>query len=330
MKKKEDRDNTVNDRHLVCTSCNSIKIIQDPNSGESFCSSCGMVINATTLDLGPEWRGFTPEERTRKRRTGGPISDVYYDKGLSTTFDPKDMRGGTTEQRQKMWRLKKWDALTKLNNSSYRNLSDALSELNILAETLHLPKHIIEEAANIYRKALEKDLIRGRTITGFVAASLYAACRKFEIPRSLKKISEVSPESIKTISRTYRFLLQELDIQMPIDHPMKYVPRIASKIGISRDTERLTIRILRKARKEKVLIGKDPRGMAAAALYMACKLMGDKATQKLVAESAETSEVTLRNRLRDLEMLFGDKEHPKKYDTTLFTELLSETPLPNW
>jgi transcription initiation factor TFIIB len=324
----EDIDNTYKGRDLVCPSCSSRQIIHDPNSGENFCSGCGMVINAMIIDMGPEWRGFTHEERTRRSRTGGPISDIYYDRGLSTTFDPKDMRGGTSEQKQKMWRLKKWDSRTKLNNNSYRNLSDALSEMNMLVENLHLPSHIMEEAVNIYRKALEKDLIRGRTIAGFVAASLYAACRKCEIPRSLKRISEASPESMKTISRTYRFLLQELDIQMPIDHPMKYVPRIASKIGISRDTERLTVRILRKAREEKVLIGKDPRGMAAAALYMACKHTGDKATQKLVAECAGTSEVTLRNRLRDLEKLVGKDKHPDIYETNLHTELTSETTLP--
>jgi transcription initiation factor TFIIB len=266
------------------------------------------VIDEATFDRGPEWRAFTPEEKMSKRRTGAPISSIYYDKGLSTTFSPKDMRGGTSEERQRMWRLKKWDTRTKMDMTSARNLSDALTEMDRMAETLHLPSGVKEHAATIYRKALDKDLIRGRTIAGFVAASIYAACRQARLPRSLKEVSKASVHDIKTVSRTYRLLIKELDIRMPIDYPMKFVPRIASKVEVSIDTDRLTVEILRRAREEKTLTGKDPRGMAAAALYMACKHNKEGCTQREVSEAAGTSEVTLRNRLRDLEELFGEKE----------------------
>jgi transcription initiation factor TFIIB len=207
-----------------------------------------------------------------------------------------------------MWRLKKWDTRTKLDLTSARNLSDALTDLDRLAETLHLPDGIKEQAATTYRKALDKGLIRGRTIADFVAASLYAACRDSKIPRSLKEIANVSTQDMKSISRTYRLILKELDLRMPIDYPMKFVPRIASQVGVKHETERLTVEILRKAREEKALTGKDPRGMAAAALYMAIKVVSDKGTQREIAEAAGTSEVTLRNRLRDLEKLFEETD----------------------
>ncbi|MFP3952263.1 MAG: transcription initiation factor IIB [Candidatus Bathyarchaeia archaeon] len=293
---------------LICPNCGSDRIVHDSDSGESICANCGMVIEDVSVDRGPEWRAFTPEERMSKRRTGAPISNVYYDRGISTTFTPKDMRGGTSEQRQRMWRLKKWDTRTKLDETSARNLSEALTEMDRLAENLHLPSGIKEQAARIYRQALEKDLIRGRTISGFVAASIYAACRQAKIPRSLKEVSEASTQDMKTVSRTYRLLLRELDIKMPIDYPMKFVPRISSKVEVSRDTDRLTVEILRIAREEKTLTGKDPRGMAAAALYMACKHNKEGCTQREVSEAAGTSEVTLRNRLRDLEELFKETD----------------------
>lgn len=305
---EEENEQREEEPKLVCPNCGSNRIIHDPESGESICANCGMVIEDVSVDRGPEWRAFTPEERMSKRRTGAPISNVYYDRGISTTFTPKDMRGGTTEQRQRMWRLKKWDTRTKLDETSARNLSDALTEMDRLAENLHLPSGIKEQAAKIYRQALEKDLIRGRTISGFVAASLYAACRQAKIPRSLKEVSEASTQDMKTVSRTYRLLLRELDIKMPIDYPMKFVPRISSRVEVSRDTDRLTVEILRRAREEKTLTGKDPRGMAAAALYMACKHNNEGCTQRVVSEAAGTSEVTLRNRLRDLEELFNESD----------------------
>jgi transcription initiation factor TFIIB len=288
---------------LTCPNCGSERIIHDTDSGETVCGNCGTVLEDVSMDRGPEWRGFTPEERIRKRRTGAPLSEVYYDRGLSTSFSPRDVKGLTGEERQRMWRLKKWDTRAKLDETKMRNLSNALTEMDRLAENLHIPAGVKESAAKIYRKALEKDLIRGRTISGFVAASLYAACRRAKVPRSLKAISEASTQDIKTISRTYRLLLQELDIRMPIDYPMKFVPKIASEMEVSRDTDRLTVEILRKAREEKVLTGKDPRGMAAAALYMACKHNNERCTQREVSAAAGTSEVTLRNRLRDLEDL---------------------------
>jgi transcription initiation factor TFIIB len=289
----------------VCSQCGYPELIYDPDTAEMICGRCGIVVSDVTVDRGPEWRGFTPEERISKRRTGAPISNMYYDKGLSTSFSPKDVKGLKGEDRKRMWRMKKWDTSVKLDETMMRNLSNALTELDQLADTLHVPEGIKEQAATLYRKALEKDLIRGRTITGFVAASLYAACRSAKVPRSLKAVAEASTQDIKTISRTYRLLLQELDVKMPIDYPMKFVPKIASQVKVRRDTERVTQEILSRAREEKVLTGKDPRGMAAAALYMACKTTDDKGTQREIAEAAGTSEVTLRNRLRDLEKLFG-------------------------
>jgi len=196
----------------------------------------------------------------------------------------------------------------KLDASGMRNLSRAMNELNRLADRLHLPQSIKEEAAVVYREALKRDLIKGRTISGFVVASVYAACRKAKIPRSLQEVSDASIEDKKDVARTYRYLIRELNLKLPVDYPMKFVPKIAAELDVSREADELSIRILREAKERRVLAGRDPRGMAAAALYMACKASDERVTQKDIAEVADTTEVTLRNRLRDLEEMVAQTD----------------------
>lgn len=292
---------------VECPNCGSSDHVEDPETRERICKNCGYIISEYALDRGPEWRAFTPEERERKKRTGSPLSNVYYDRGLSTTFDPRDTKG-TSEETQRMWRLKRRDTRTKLSETGARNLKTALKEMARMADALHVPRGVKEEAIDIYRQTLEEDMIVGQTIDGFVAASLYAACRRTKIPRSLKEVADLSTQDLKTVSRIYRQILRELDMRMPIDYPMKFVPRIANKVKVTPRTDQLTVEILREARQEKALAGKDPRGMAAAALYMACKHNQEGCTQREVSEAAGTSEVTLRNRLRDLEEIFMEED----------------------
>jgi transcription initiation factor TFIIB len=226
---------------------------------------------------------------------------------MSTLFNGnRDAKGQklTDETRVTMHRLRRHDNRSKFNETWRRNLGIAMAELDRMSTLLHIPKNIKEEAATLYRKALKKDLIRGRSIDAFVAASIYSACRMNEIPRLLREISYASKREHSEIARTYRMLLKELRLKMPINTPMKFVPSIAAKLKIRRDTEQKAIQLLDEAGKRKGLSGKDPRGVAAAALYMACNLNGEKKIQKDIASAAGTTEVTLRNRLRGLEALF--------------------------
>jgi transcription initiation factor TFIIB len=231
------------------------------------------------------------------------LTNTLFDKGLSTVFNgDRDANGHKLNDatRIMMYRLRRYDNRSKFNETWRRNLSIAMAELDRMSAILHIPQNIKEQAATIYRKALRKDLIRGRSIDAFVAASIYAACRRSEIPRPLKEITKASLRQHSEVSRTYRMLLKELGIKMPIDTPMKFVPNIASKLNINRTTEQKAIQILRDASKKRGLTGKDPRGLAAAALYMACNQNGEKKIQKDIAIAAGTTEVTLRNRLRGI------------------------------
>lgn len=300
MKMKEDT--------RKCPKCSGTNIISDPENGERICGSCGLVIEEDPIDMGPEWRAFTVDERNSRSRTGIGASLTLYDKGLSTVFrGDRDATGRklTSEARLKMDRLRRYDNRSKFDETWRRNLSIAMAELDRISVLLHIPSNVKEQAAHIYRKALKFDLIRGRSIDAFVAACLYAACRAAEVPRPIKKVSEASTRDHSEVARTYRLLIRELKIRMPVDEPIKFVPSIAAKLELRLDTEQKAINILRTAKVRQGLSGKDPRGLAAAALYMACLENNDKRIQKEVAQAAGTTEVTLRNRLRGLEESIG-------------------------
>jgi transcription initiation factor TFIIB len=159
---------------------------------------------------------------------------------------------------------------------------------------------IREKAAIIYRKALDKGLVRGRSISSITAAALYASCRKSGTSRTLREIAEASLVSKKDVARCYRMLLNELDFNMPIANPLTYVSKIAEKNGISGKTQGVAIAILGEAKLKRFSAGKDPMGMAAAAIYIACLQQNEKITQKDIAEVAGVTEVTVRNRYKEL------------------------------
>ncbi|KYH36078.1 MAG: transcription initiation factor TFIIIB, Brf1 subunit/transcription initiation factor TFIIB [Candidatus Bathyarchaeota archaeon B24] len=293
----------------ACPECGSSNIIMDYSKGELICGDCGLVISSHVMDRGPEWRAFTQEEREERTRVGIPISYSVHDKGLSTVITRvnRDAFGRELplDTRLRMLRLRKWQIRSRVHSSIERNLSQAMAELDRLSDKLNIPPPVKERAALIYRKALDKGLVRGRSIAAIAAASLYAACRQTETPRTLKEVAEVSIISKKDIARCYRLLLKELDLRMPIADPVKCVSKIASKVGIGEKCQQIAIDILRKAQEVKAASGKDPMGLAAAALYIACTMEKERKTQKEIAEAANVTEVTIRNRYNGLKKALG-------------------------
>ena len=291
---------------MNCSNCGNDHIISDFDSGEEICASCGLVISSNQINTGPEWRAFNVQESKSRSRTGLGLSYSLYDKGLSTVFrGDKDAHGNqlNDETRMMMSRLRRYDNRSKFDETWRRNLSIAMAELDRMSTVLHIPPTLKEKSAVLYRKTLKKDLIRGRSIDAFVAACIYAACRMSEVPRPLKDITKASTRDHSEVARTYRLLIREMGLKMPLDSPLKFIPGIASKLKVGRNTEQMAIDILRRAQKRNGLSGKDPRGLAAAALYMASNENGEKRIQKAVALAAGTTEVTLRNRLRGIQVI---------------------------
>ncbi|HKM59278.1 MAG TPA: transcription initiation factor IIB [Candidatus Bathyarchaeia archaeon] len=294
--------------HLAdkCPECTSNNLIHDCGTGETICGDCGLVLYEQMLDKGPEWRAFTQEEKTSRSRVGMPTSYSVHDKGLSTAISQVDRdafgRKLPLSTRLQMWRLRKWQIRSRVHSSIDRNLAQAMSELERLSSKVSIPRSTKEKSAIIYRKALDKGLVRGRSINSIMAASIYVACRKSGASRSLHEIAEASLVDEKDVARCYRLLLQELDCHMPLADPLTYVSKIAEKNGISGKTQGAAITILAEARRKRFSAGKDPMGLAAAALYIACLQNDEKITQKEVAEAAGVTEVTVRNRYKLLRM----------------------------
>ncbi len=291
-----------------CPECGGTKLIKDEESGEVICGECGLVIAEETLSARPEWRAFSSDERTARGRVGPPISSSLYDKGLSTTIQVgRDASGRALrpETRYRMMRLRKWNIRSRMRSTFERNLLQAMNELEVISDRLQIPPSVQETAAVTYRKALRKDLVRGRSIPAIVAASVLYACRVSNTPRSLKEVADASGRSWKEVARCYRLLLRELTLNMPIDDPIHFVSKIGSRAGLSQKTQTKAVEVLRQATAKKVTVGKAPIGVAAAALYIASQMVGEKITQKELASAANITEVTVRNRYKGLSREMG-------------------------
>ena len=284
-------------------------LIEDGHTGELTCGNCGFVVSERAIDQGPEWRNFSDEKGQDKARTGTPTSITYRDMGLSTMIGKSNRdasgRSFDSPMRSSIDRLRKWDNRSPAFGNQERNLSIALRELDKMGDKLGVSQAVKERAAYIYRKALERGLLRGRSIIGISAAALYAAMRDTETPRTLKDIAAVNNLNKKAVARDYRILLREMDMTMPVADAARSVNRIASKVGFSERVARKAIEIVRITEEKEISAGKSPMGLAAASLYLAGVIEGQVKTQKEIAEAAGVTEVTVRNRYKGLRADLG-------------------------
>ena len=287
-----------------CPECGSLHVVQDYERGELVCEECGLVIDDSYIDQGPEWRAFDSEQRERRARTGPPIDYTSTDKGLSTVIGwrNKDVHGKSipTRNRAQLYRLRKWQRRIRFGGVSERSITSALSELNKVSSSMTLPRNVREVAAMIYKKAAEKNLIRGRSMEAMAAATIYAACRQCGMPHTLDEISVASGVNRKEIWRTYRFLSRELALKLMPTSSQDYVERFCSLLSLSVDTKTKALEILRQAEEKELTSGRGPTGVAAAAIYIASVICGERRTQREIADVAGVTEVTIRNRYKEL------------------------------
>ena len=297
------------DEITVCPECKGKHIIRDPYRGELVCADCGLVIDEDIIDYGPDWRSFDKEEYNKKAHTGSPISHLIHDGGLTTEISSqnRDFYGKplSNKTRAQIYRLRKWQRRIRIRNSTERNIAEAFSQLMRISSTMNLPRNVRETAAMIYKKAAEMDLIRGRTIDGILAAAIYAACRQCHAPRTFDEISRVINISRRNIGRNYRFLARELKLHILPASPIDYLTRFGGKLKLSSEVQTKAKEIIDQAEHEKLTIGQNPIGIVAASLYMASVLCGDKKTQREVAEKIGITEVTIRNKYKQLSEKLG-------------------------
>lgn len=284
------------DVQSTCPFCGSTEILIDVTRSEKVCRKCGVVLEENIIDS--TVRGTARDKDGNSLgQNGAPSNIAVHDGGITTTFNIKE---GNVKDRAKWIRIKRMHNQSRVIGSREKNFARAFSELALISSNLSLAKNVRDESASIYRKAVTKGLVRGRSINKLLVATIYIACRECRVPRTLDEMNEVTGVDKKTIAKNYRFLSRELGLNLPIISPNDYVPRFASKLGLSSEVVVKSMGIIDQAKELGLTSGKDPASIAAATLYASSILLGERRTQTEIARSLGVTEVTIRNRFKEL------------------------------
>ena len=295
---------------IKCPSCGSDAVIYDKTTGELVCQKCGYVIESDTIDYGREWRSFEDERDEGKGRMGSPLSYAKYDKGTSTVIGKaSESIKLSNANRRTFYKLRKWQP--RISTAYERNLKFALTELRHASNRLHVSNIIQEEAAKMYREAITRRLVGGRSMESVIAGALYAAARKHNRPITLDEISDTFEVERKEVGKAYRLLCRELGIKILPTSPSDYIYKFASELGVSNKTVSDAVKLLKEAEDKGLTSGKGPMGIAAAVLYVATLINKEKKTQRDAAKAAGITEVTIRNRYKELYKVLNLKERFK-------------------
>ena len=299
-----------------CPSCGNI-LIGDLYAGEVLCPSCGLVVLEQIEDIGPEWKAIDPEDKANRVRVGPPRTISLHDYGLSTDIssDMKDSQGQylKPDTRTQYYNLQKWQRRIRISPSE-RSLSNSLAKINEVSQIMNLPKNVSETAARIYRESARMKVARNKSISGMTAASIYIACRKCGVSRTLKDVSRSTRLDKRTVAKYYRILIKNVEKEyIPLPPIHKYISKLVNISKIDPKVERLALQLASKTNESSFLIGKSPAGLAAAYIYISSVLLGSEMNQKEVADIAEVTEVTIRNRCREILNNYSIKQilHPK-------------------
>jgi transcription initiation factor TFIIB len=288
--------NSADDK--TCSICKNALTIFDVETGEVICNNCGMVVSENCIS------NYSSISTTSRATTDMATSLAPHNIGLSTLIGRtnRDANGNRidTSAYSKMRRLRTWDLRMQCHTSVEKSFIIASNKLNRLKDELNLSDVVIKKSVHNYRKAQERKLIRGRTISAILAACVCIACRELEVPKTLKEVAEASYVSEKVLSKSYRLLKFELDIAIPLIDPIRCVAKIANKVNVNEKIKRNAIIIMKNIIDKEISASKDPMGLAGAALYMSCIKRGEAKTQAEIASAAGITEVTLRNRFYDM------------------------------
>ena len=297
---QESKTNSTN----VCPNCGK-SLIGDVYKGEVVCPSCGFVVLEQLMDHGPEWKAIVePGDKAKRVRVGAPRTIALHDFGLSTMIgsDMKDSQGQYLDgkARNQSYKLRKWQNRVRTTPAE-RSLSGVLFKITEVSKNLNLPRNVLETAAQIYRDCVRLKVSRSKSIIGMTAASVYLACRKCDVGRSIKDVAEAAHTDQRTVAKYYRLVLKEVETDyVPPPSIWKYISKLVNMAKINPRVERLALLIARKTNDSRISSGKAPAGLAAAYVYISSVMLGVHIPQREIADIAEVTEITIRNRCREI------------------------------
>ena len=297
--------NKVNEENLGCNDCKNENVVYDHGTGEKICSGCGIVLGVEREHVDPL---LDTNTNLGNMNVGTPSSLAHHDKNLSTmiSYSNVDADGVaiSIEQRSAIQRMRRWNKISNNNRSYHRNLKNAFAVLIRIKDKLSLSNTIVEKSAYYYRKILDQNLIKGRSIKGFVVACVYVSCREMNIPRTIEEVAEIADTDKIFAGKCYRLLVRKLKIRLPSIDSSSHLARIANNAAISERTFRHAIQMMSMIKDDPVSFGKDPCAIAVAVLYGACLEKGEKTSQSRISLAGNVSVVTLRKRFLDIKKIF--------------------------
>ncbi|MCA9813146.1 MAG: transcription factor IIB [Nitrosarchaeum sp.] len=293
-----------------CPECQS-SLIDDVQNGEIICSGCGVVVADQIADYGPETKSSTLEDKMRLARATGQTTYSQHDLGIATeiSISSKDFSGKTInhEVANQMHNLRKWQQRVRVSSPRERRLANVLAKIGEACDGINLSKNVLETASMIYRNLDGYIDVKGKSIASITAATIYMACKQCDVVRSLEEICRgvCAPRDVKTktklAARYYRTMVMEMGhLTAPIVTMDKYISKIANMTHTEVRVERLALEIAEKTKGNNIADGKTPNGIAAAYLYVASVLLGQNVLQRDVSSVAGVTEVTIRNRCKEI------------------------------
>jgi transcription initiation factor TFIIB len=293
-------ENYSNDYDVKCQldTCKTYPAITDSERGEIICGGCGLILLQNMADASYQNNGYTSEDFMKLARTGPATSLTMYDRGLSTVIGTnKDSSGKTLSSKTKYEfnRLRTWDQRSKSRKTA--SFSKAFTLLHGMKTKLGISNNVVEDAAYIYRKVVGAKLTRGRTMASLISASLYAACRENNIPRTLDDISGAGNVERRILSRDLRTIIKKLGLNLNQYDTSSFISKISNNLNLKEKTKRDAFEILKRCEEKQITAGKHPVAQAAASLYISCIMNGEKISQKKFSVESGVSDVTIRNRV---------------------------------
>ncbi len=288
-----------------CPECGWDRTVTDYDRGEKVCARCGCIIENNLLDFRPE-QSYEGKDRVHN---GASVNPMLHDGGLTTEISRtgRDGNGHRLDSKAmaKYRKLSKIQKYNRMSNAFEKGLATALGEIKKLCSAMSLPENIQNETAMLYRKAMRKGLIRGRSISIISTVCVYISCRMNNIPRTLKEMSSYSRINSTELGRTYRFLFRSLKIKVNSTKPKDYIPRFCTNLNLSAETQRKASKIIDLYEEKGLDSGKGPIGIAAAAIYIATIVCNERRTQRSISEASNVTGVTIRHRSNEMMELLG-------------------------